>query len=133
MKRSLAVRLFLFFMWVVGLVFAQWSPPEWVTHNYPASTDRVFAAALKSVQVRKHEIMAIHRTTHTVDFHIGTAAWSSGYNMRLTVMPVTGGEVNISRVTVGVSRSGGDALPSDPGKEVQKIFVEMDTELSSPE
>lgn len=117
-----------------GVVFAQWSPPDWVTQNYPASSDRIFAAALKSIEAQKHEINAIDRTSHTVDFHVGMTGWSWGYNMRLTVTPIIVGEVQESQVTVGVTRSGGDPLSWDSSKkEMRKILIGIETTLASPQ
>jgi hypothetical protein len=61
--------------------------PEWARRDYSAPIEQVFAAALLSLQVQHHEVQANDATNHTVDFHVGTTAWSWGYNMRLTGTP----------------------------------------------
>lgn len=133
MKLTSRTAIFLAFLWMSGVATAQWSP-EWTTQNYPASTDRVFAATLQSIQAQGHEIKAIDRASHTVDFHVGMTAWSWGYDMRLTVTPITVGEVHESHVTVGVTRSGGDPLSWDSGqKEMQKILIGIETALAPPQ
>ncbi len=133
MKFISRTAIFIAFLWMSGIVMAQWSP-DWTTQNYPAFTDRVFAAALDSIQAQGHEIKAIDRTSHTVDFHVGMTTWSWGYDMRLTVAPITTGEVHTSHVTVGVTRSGGDPLSWDSSKkEMQKILIGIETALRSPQ
>jgi hypothetical protein len=66
---------------------------------------------------------------HSVDFHVGTTAWSWGYNMTLTATPIENHEV---RVVVGISRSGGKALSWGSGKkEVRKILVGIDAVMAA--
>lgn len=134
MKSIVRMILLLFLVCLSGTVFAQWSPFEWptLTQNYAASADRVFAAALKSIQAQKREFKALDLTNHIADFRIGVAELSWGRDVRLTVTPTTVGEVHVSRVTVGVIRSGGDALSWESDKmELRKILVGIETELTS--
>jgi hypothetical protein len=111
---------------VVGL--GQQSP-EWARRDYSAPIEQVFAAALLSLQEQHHEVQAKDDINHTVDFHVGTTAWSWGYNMRLTATPLDKERV---RVVVGVSRSGGKAVSWGSGKkEVRKILAGIDAELAA--
>ncbi len=134
MKSIVRMILLFFLVCLSGMSFAQWSPFEWptLTQNYAAPADRVFAAALKSIQAQKREFKALDPTNHTVDFGIGVAELSWGRDVRLTVTPTTVGEVHVSRVTVGVIRSGGDALSWESDKmELRKILMGIKTELTS--
>lgn len=113
---------------LVAFVAAQ-QPPDWTTGVYPGPVDRVFAAALLSIQKQHHEVKSIDDVAHTVDFHVGVTSWSWGYNMRITVTPLSDGKV---RVIVGVSRSGSKAVSWGSGKkEVRKILAGIDAELSA--
>ncbi len=133
MKFTSHAAIFVAFLGTAGILMAQWSP-DWTTQNYPGSADRVLAAALESIQVQGHEIKAIDRASHTVDFHVGMTTWSWGYDMRLTVTPITVGEVHESHVTLRVTRSGGDPLSWDSGnKEMQKILIGIETALAPPQ
>ncbi len=103
-------------------------PPDWAKRDYTASPDKVFAAALKSIQAQHHEVKSKDDANRTVDFHVGITAWSWGYNMRLAVTPIDEGH---SRVVVGVSRSGGNVVSWGSGKkEVRKILAGIDAELA---
>lgn len=65
---------------------------------------------------------------HTAEFHVGTTAWSWGYNMELTVTAL---DESHSRVVIGISRSGGKAVSWGSGKkEVLKIFNGIATQLA---
>jgi|SRR5579864_3737276 len=111
-----------------GLV-GQEPPPEWAKSDYAGPADLVFAAALKSIQEQHHEVKAKDDANHSVDFHVGTTAWSWGYNMRLTVTPI---DSSHSLVVVGISRSGGKAVSWGSGKkEVRKILAGIDAELAA--
>jgi hypothetical protein len=64
-----------------------------------------------------------------VDFHVGTTAWSWGYNMRLYVTDV---DAEHSQVEIGILKSGGKALSWGSGKkEVRKILAGLDAELAA--
>jgi hypothetical protein len=103
--------------------------PGWAKRDYATPTDLLFTAALKSIQEQHHEVKSTDDANHTVDFHVGTTAWSWGYNMRLTVTQIDEAH---SRVVVGISRSGGKAVSWGSGKkEVLKIFTGIDAELAS--
>ncbi len=110
-------------------MLAQEPAPEWASSDYPAPSHLVFAAALKSIQEQHHEVKAKDDVNHSVDFHVGTTAWSWGYNMRLTVTPI---DSSHSRATVGISRSGGKTVSWGSGKkEVRKILAGIDAELTA--
>jgi hypothetical protein len=124
-NRFLILFTFLLLAWGLG---AQ-EVPDWAKRDYPASADTVFAAALRSIQQQHHEVTAQNDGNRTVDFHVGTTAWSWGYTMRLTVTPIDEGH---ARVTMKVSRSGGKAVSWGSGKkEVHKILAGVDAELVS--
>jgi len=112
---------------LTGALLAE-EPPDWAKRDYAAPVNQVFAAALKSIQRQGHEVKSTDEANHTIDFHVGTTAWSWGYNMRLSVTPMDEGH---SRVVVGVARSGGKAVSWGSGKkEVRKILDGIDTELA---
>jgi len=113
---------------LVAAAFAQ-DTPDWAMREYAASASQVYAAALKSIAIQKHEIKTKNDQSFSVDFHVGITAWSWGYNMRLNVTPL--GD-NRSKVIVGVLRSGGKAFSWGSGrKEVAKILGGIDADLSS--
>jgi hypothetical protein len=102
--------------------------PSWAVREYGYPPKLVYPAALQSIQMQKHEVQANDEKTHTVDFHVGTTAWSWGYNMRLVITPIAGDR---SKVTVGVLRSGGKVFSWGSGKkEVSKIFAGIDAEIA---
>ena len=101
--------------------------PDWSKRTFAAPPDRVFAAALNSIAAQHHDIKAKDSATGAVTFHVGTTAWSWGYNMVLKVAPASD---NQSDVTVEVARSGGKAVSWGSGKkEVEKIFNGIQSEL----
>ncbi len=103
--------------------------PDWAKRDYDVPASQVYVAALKSIQVQKHEVQSKDAQAFTVDFHVGITAWSWGYNMRLVVTPVN---EKRSTATIGILRSGGKAFSWGSGrKEVRKIFAGIDTEISS--
>jgi hypothetical protein len=113
---------------LVAFVAAE-QPPDWAIGVYPGPVDRVFAAALLSIQEQHHEVKSRDDAAHTVDFHVGVTSWSWGYNMRLTATPVSDGKV---QVVVGVTRSGTKAVSWGSGKkEVRKILAGIDAELAA--
>lgn len=115
------------FLLLIGCVIAQ-EPPDWAKRDYAAPADQVFAAALKSIQEQHHEVKTKDDGSRTVDFHVGTTAWSWGYNMRLAVTPI---DENHARAVVEISLSGGKAVPWGSGKkEVRKILAGIDAELA---
>ena len=123
--------LFLFLIITTTLATAQQAqpaPPDWAQRQFNAPADRVYAAALKSIQQQKHEIKKTDETAHSVEFHVGLTAWSWGYNMVLTVTPVDGEH---SKVLTGIKKSGGDVFSWGSGKkEVNKIYGGIAAELA---
>ena len=102
--------------------------PDWSKRTFAAPPDQVFAAALNSISAQHHEIKSKDPASNTVTFHVGTTAWSWGYNMVLKVGPA--GD-NGSDVSVEVARSGGKSVSWGSGKkEVVKIFDGIQTELT---
>jgi hypothetical protein len=107
---------------------AQPAPPDWAQRQFDAPADKVFAAALKSIEEQKHEIKKKDEAAHTIEFHVGTTAWSWGYNMILTITPV---DKDHSKVVTGIKKSGGDVFSWGSGKkEVGKIYKGMDAALA---
>ena len=126
MRRRSAV---LFIMIVCAVVFAQ-QPPDWATREYAAPADKVFAAALQSIQQQKHEMKTVDHDRKQVTFHVGLTAWSWGYNMMLTVDAI---DPTHAKVVVAVqSKSGGNAFSWGSGKkEVRKILGGIDAEIAA--
>jgi hypothetical protein len=118
--------LFALLLFTEGLLGQE--PPDWATRDYSVSADKVFAAALQSIQEQRHEVKSKDDGTRTVEFHVGTTAWSWGYNMILTVTPIEEGH---ARVIVRIARSGGKAVSWGSGKkEVIKILAGIDADLA---
>ena len=102
--------------------------PDWSKRTFSATTDQVFAAALKAIAAQHHEVKSKDEVNRMVSFHVGITAWSWGYNMILKVAP---GENDTSDVSVEIARSGGKAVSWGSGKkEVQKIFNGIEKELT---
>jgi hypothetical protein len=102
--------------------------PDWSKKTFAAPPDQVFAAALNSISAQHHEIKSKDPASGTVTFHVGTTAWSWGYNMILKVAPAAD---NGSDVSVEIARSGGKAVSWGSGKkEVVKIFDGIQSELA---
>jgi hypothetical protein len=114
-------------LFAVGMALGQ-ETPDWSRQDFAASAADVYAASIKSIQQQHHEIKSTDDVHRSVDFHVGTTAWSWGYNMTLAVSPI---DDTHSRVTIGISRSGGKAVSWGSGKkEVLKIFAGIDKQLS---
>ena len=102
--------------------------PEWSKKTFSAPADRVFAAALKSIEAQHHEVKSKDDVSKVVNFHVGTTAWSWGYNM---ILKVVSAENNTSNVSIEIARSGGKAVSWGSGKkEVLKIFAGIEKELA---
>jgi hypothetical protein len=116
-------------MMIGSAVFAQ-QAPDWATREYASSADRVYAAALRSIQQQKHEIKSTDDKRMQVTFHVGMTAWSWGYNMVLNVDAI---DSTHTKVVVAIqSKSGGDALSWGSGKkEVRKILGGIDAEIAA--
>jgi len=105
-------------------------PPDWATREYAVPADKVFAAALRSIQQQKHEMKTVDHDRNQVTFHVGLTAWSWGYNMMLTVNSLDATHAKV--VVAVVSKSGGDALSWGSGKkEVRKILGGIDAEIAA--
>src|ERR1051325_8374666 len=121
-----AFSIFVFALMSVAAGICQ-QAPDWLKRTFAAPPDRVFAAALNSIAAQHHDIKAKDPATGAVTFHVGTTAWSWGYNM---VLKVASASDNQSDVTVEVARSGGKAVSWGSGKkEVEKIFNGIQNEL----
>jgi hypothetical protein len=103
--------------------------PEWAKRDFDAPANKVYAAALRSIQLQKHEVQRSDPKSYAVDFHVGTTAWSWGYNMRLFVTEI---DSDHSHVEVGILKSGGKVLSWGSGKkEVRKVLAGIDAELAA--
>jgi hypothetical protein len=123
-----SLRFLAVFLILASSVPADEPAPEWSKRTFSAPADRVFAAALKSIEAQHHEVKSKDETNGVVSFHVGTTAWSWGYNMILKVVPA---ENNSSDVSIEIARSGGKAVSWGSGKkEVKKIFAGIEKELA---
>jgi hypothetical protein len=120
-----------FLIFVLGLVCTAavcQTAPDWSKRTFTAPPDQVFAAALNSISAQHHEIKSKDPASDTVTFHVGTTAWSWGYNMVFKVAPAAD---NGSDVSIEIARSGGKAVSWGSGKkEVTKIFDGIQKELA---
>jgi hypothetical protein len=124
-KLVLAVSMLTWYVSNTSLVVAQ---DEWKTATFAASLDSVYQAAEKAI-AKKHEVKSKDPTLRINRFHVGTTAWSWGYNMNMTIEDAGNG---MARAAVEIEKSGGAALSwGSRKKEVQKIFDQMRKELLS--
>lgn len=99
----------------------------WKKHTVRAMPDATFNAALKVIS-QHHEIRESNKGLHIIRFHVGTTAWSWGYNVTASIEPFGS---DSAEITVSIEKSGGPALSWGSGKkEVGKIFKWIDQELS---
>lgn len=118
------------FLNVVSAPAADEAPPPWTKRTYAAPADQVFSAARRSILVQHHELKNIDGKQREITFHVGMTAWSWGYNMVLTVTPLT---ETSSAVAIDVDRSGGKAFSWGRGKkEVEKILDGIENYLNKP-
>ena len=118
-----AILFVLYPLLLAAIAFSQ-EMPDWSQRDFAAPVADVYAAAIKSVQKQHHEIKSTDDAHHSLDFHVGTTAWSWGYNMTLSATAI---DDTHSRVVIGIARSGGKAVSWGSGKkEVLKIFTGMD-------
>lgn len=100
---------------------------EWTQHEFSASPDQVYQAAVKVIGLH-HEIKSKDPENHIIRFHVGTTAWSWGYNMGLSIEKES---ENKSSAKVAIEKSGGPAFSWGSGKkEVRKIFQWIEEELA---
>jgi hypothetical protein len=93
--------------------------PDWATRAFKASPDAVYEAAQRAIMVH-HQLKEAEKDSHTLRFHVGTTAWSWGYNMVMRIKSQPDGS---SRASVDIDRSGGKAVSWGSGKkEVIKLF-----------
>jgi len=125
MPRAILFALSLLFAAILAV--AAQEAPDWSQRDFAAPAADVYAAAIKSIQQQHHEIKSTDDTHHSVDFRVGTTAWSWGYNMTLTVTSLDDAH---SHVVIAISRSGGKTVSWGSGKkEVLKIFAGIDKQL----
>ena len=128
LSSSFRICLFIFFTLTTCLLAAE-ETPDWAKRDFSAPADKVFAAALRSIQTQKHEVKWKDDSLRIVEFHVGTTAWSWGYNMRLTVKSI---DEKRSVAEFSIARSGGKTFSWGKGsKEVNKIMAGMDAELTA--
>jgi hypothetical protein len=122
-----AILLFAFLSW--GQEHSAQPAPDWSKRTFSAPPAEVFAAALKSIAAQRHEVKSKDEANKVVSFHVGTTAWSWGYNM---IMKVVSGENNASNVSIEIARSGGKTVSWGSGrKEVLKILEGIEKELAN--
>jgi hypothetical protein len=122
------LRFLTIFLILASSGYADEPAPEWSKKTFSAPADRVFAAAMKSIEAQHHEVKSKDDANKVVNFHVGITAWSWGYNMILKVIPA---ENNTSNVSIEIERSGGKAVSWGSGKkEVLKIFAGIEKELA---
>lgn len=104
--------------------------PDWARRDYAATAGQVFVAAGTYISLQQNEFKVEKGANgkNTLYFHVGTTAWSSGYDMELTITPV---DESHTRVVIGVTRPGGKTFSwGSEQKEVKKIFDGIDAELA---
>ncbi len=102
---------------------------DWTSKRFASPPDEVYKSAVKVIALH-HEITSKDPEIRVVRFHIGTTAWSWGYNVGLSVEPQSNGT---SLVKVGVEKSGGPVFSWGSGKkEILKIFRWMEEDLVEP-
>lgn len=107
------------------------SAQDWRTKRFASPADDVYKSAVRVIGLH-HEIESKDPENRAVRFHVGTTAWSWGYNIGLVVEPQANGT---SLAKVAIEKSGGPALSWGSGKkEVLKIFrwIEDDLATSKP-
>jgi hypothetical protein len=104
------------------------SAQDWRTKQFSSPADSVYKSAVRVIGLH-HEIESKDPENRVVRFHVGTTAWSWGYNIGLTVEPQTDGR-SLARVVI--AKSGGPAMSWGSGKkEVLKIFRWMEDDLAA--
>ena len=122
------LRFLTVFLILAASVSADEPVPDWSKRTFSAAADRVFSAALKSIEAQHHEVKSKDEVNKVVTFHVGVTAWSWGYNMNLKVASA---ENSTSNVSIEIARSGGKTVSWGSGKkEVEKIFDGIEKELA---
>ena len=117
----------LFVLGITTLSFVA-SAQDWRTKQFASPADDVYKSAVRVVALH-HEIESKDPENRVVRFHIGTTAWSWGYNVGLQVVPQQNGT---SLVKVAIEKSGGPVFSWGSGqKESLKIFRWMGDDLAA--
>ncbi len=128
---KLSLRFLAIFLILATCVLADDSVPDWSKKTFPASAERVFAAALKSISAQHYEVKSKDDVNRVINFHVGATAWSWGYLMALKV---SANENSASHVSIEIVRLGGPegkpSIVAHGKKEVQKIFAGIEKELA---
>jgi hypothetical protein len=104
------------------------SAQDWRTRQFASSPDDVYKSAVRVIGLH-HEIESKDPENRVVRFHVGTTAWSWGYNIGLVVEPQPN---RTSLARVAIEKSGGPALSWGSGKkEVLKIFRWIGDDLAT--
>jgi hypothetical protein len=104
------------------------SAQDWRMRQFASPADEVYKSAVKIIGLH-HEIESKDPENRLVRFHVGTTAWSWGYNIGMVVEPQTDGT---SLAKVAIEKSGGPALSWGSGKkEVLKIFRWIGDDLAT--
>lgn len=99
---------------------------DWHKEGFAAPAGEVYLVAKKVVS-EHYRLESSDDKNLILRFHIGTTAWSWGYNVNLTVEP-TG--AHTSQVTAAIEKSGGPVFSWGSGKkEVRKLWHWMHEEL----
>src|SRR2546427_514814 len=99
---------------------------DWTRVGFTASAAEVYRAA-KTVIQQHYELKSVDDERRIIRFHIGTTAWSWGYNVSLTDDP-TGKDA--CEAWVALEKSGGPVFSWGRGKkEVKNIWVWIHDEL----
>lgn len=98
-------------------------PPDWARHDYAASADEVYRAALMVI-VLQHGQLKGQKGSPTLEFHLNKPP---GYDMKLTVTRI---DDSHSRVVMGMACAADKNCKwSSVRKEVLRIIDRIDAEL----
>jgi hypothetical protein len=112
----------------VGLAFAvcSFAESDWQREGFTAPAEDVYRIAKKVVS-EHYRLESSDDKNLTLRFHIGTTAWSWGYNVNLTVESTGAGT---SQASVAIEKSGGPVFSWGSGKkEIRKVWHWMHEEL----
>ncbi len=108
------------------LVPALFGDEDWTRHGFTAPAQEVYQAAKKVVSLH-YELKSSDDRAKTLRFHIGTTAWSWGYNVGLSVESTGQGT---SEARVAIEKSGGPVFSWGSGKkEIRKMWGWISEEL----
>ena len=115
---------------MIALLFVLMAPlsggDNWREHGFTAPAGEVYEAA-KRVVNQHYGIKTADDKARTVRFHIGTTAWSWGYNVGLTVQP-TGEKTSESQVAI--EKTGGPVFSwGSAKKEIKNLWGWIDEDL----